>query len=211
MGIPDNVVHAYRAAPGAATFFSLETKCKGGMLHLGHFDKDLAKWQACAALHLMTFAAWTPQGLVFGYVNREGEGASILVVTKMLMWSSSNCPNDMNTEVEVQNYMRICSDKARKYLSSHMKPLVEVQTVIGTDRPIFNGAMPALDQTNAQHLPWGDTVACIDVGFEGRGVVALVGERRFGCVVGDSRNLHTDLDNLMRFSVLDRQVRLYES
>jgi hypothetical protein len=67
--------------------------------------------------------------------------------------------------------------------------------------------MPALGQTNAQHLPWGDTVACINVGRDGHGLVVDVdAERRFGCVVGDSRNLHTHLDYLMRFSVLDRSV-----
>jgi hypothetical protein len=207
MGIPDHVVAGYRAAPGAATFFSLETKCKGGMLQLGNFDKDLAKWQACAKLHLMTFAAWTPEGLVFGYVNKEGEGDSILVVTKMLIWSASNCPKEMDSQQKFDNYMHVCHTKAIKYLSSHMRPLVAVQTLIGTNRPIFNGAMPALGQTNAQHLPWGDTVACINVGRDGHGlVVAGDAERRFGRVVGDSRNLHTHLDNLMCFSELDRSV-----
>ena len=89
--------------------------------------------------------------------------------------------------------------------SPHIKPLVEVQGKLNPRR-IFNGAMPALGQTDAQHLPWGITVAYIDVGFRGHGVVDESGERRFGRVVGDSTEQHTLLDAMMRSSELDRQV-----
>jgi len=207
MGIPDDVVSSYRNAPGAASYFSLETKCKGGMLHLGNFDKDLAKWQACAALHLMTFAAWTPEGLVFGYVNKEGQGDSILVVTKMLIWSASHCPKTINAGNET-DYLDACARKATKYLSSHMAPLVEVQGKL-FPRLIFNGAMPAPGQTSAEHLPWGSTVAYINVGHEGRGVVnTATNERRIGRVVGDVDGNHTRLDALMSSAALDRIVLL---
>ena len=202
MGIPDGVVSSYRDADGAASFFSLETKCKGGMLHLGNFDKDLAKWQACAALHLMTFAAWTPEGLVFGYVNKEGEGDSILVVTKMLIWSASNC----NAGNEAADYLAACTLKATKYLSSHMTPLVAVQSKLGPQRRIFNGAVPALGQTKAEHLPWEDTVAYINVGREGRGVVNSSNERRIGRVVGDDKGVHKQLDKLLLSAELDLSV-----
>jgi hypothetical protein len=152
-------------------------------------------------------SAWTCDGLLFGYVNRAGQGNSILVVTKMLMWSARSCPKLVSADNKA-SYLEDCTRKAMKDLARHMKPLVAVQGKLG-DRRIFNGATPTLEQTRAEHLPWGDTVVCIEVGFQGRGVVDASGKRRIGRVVSDGPpTQHAQLNALMSSAVLDHSVLL---